>query len=165
MIPDGNRAMTKGLSIGQVAKRAGLRPSTIRYYEASGLLPDPVRVGGWRRYGGGVFTALAAIELAQQAGFSFAPIRSLLPGFSRRTAPSARWAALARKKLPEIDALIARANAMKDLLKRGIDCRCEGIDGCPIVAERVRAMAGEGSSERVRRELAPLSAVGRQFPR
>jgi MerR family transcriptional regulator, redox-sensitive transcriptional activator SoxR len=164
MMTDGSsRAMqvTKGLSIGQVAKRAGLRPSAIRYYEASGLLPEPVRVSGWRRYGNSVFTALAAIELAQQAGFSLEEIRTLLRGFSRRTAPSARWAMLARKKLPEIDALIARAHAMKDLLMRGIECRCVGIDACPIVAERVQSMTRNGSRDRIRRELPPRSAVGR----
>ena len=133
---------TKGFSIGQVARRAGLRPSAIRYYEASGLLLEPVRVSGWRRYGNDVFVALAAIDLAQQAGFSLVEIRTLLRGRSRPETPSARWPSLARRKLAEVDALIARALAMKRLLVRGIACGCLELAACPIIAERVRTMTG-----------------------
>ena len=151
----------KGLSIGQVARRAGLRASAIRYYEASGLLPAPIRVNGWRRYGDGVFTALAAIELAQHAGFSLAEMRTLLRGFAAPAPPTARWTALARRKLSEIDALIARGHAMKRLLTRGIECRCVEIASCPIVAERVKEMRNGRKADRVRHELPRRSATSR----
>ena len=153
---------TKGLSIGQVARRAGLRPSAIRYYEASGLLPEPLRVSGWRRYGNDVFVTLAAIELAQQAGFALAEIRTLLDGVSRSAPPSARSPSLARRKLAEVDALIARALAMRRLLMRGIACGCVRIDACPIVAERVRSMTGRRTRSRVRRALPLRSATSRR---
>jgi len=129
----------KGLSIGQVARRAGLRPSAIRYYESYGLLPAPVRVKGWRRYGEDVFTALAAIELARHAGFSLEDIRTLLRR-SSRTGVRAHWASLARQKLRDIDALIERAGAMKRLLMRSVECGCVEIGTCPIVGERVADM-------------------------
>ncbi len=63
------------LTIGEVAQRAGLRASAIRYYEDIGVLPVPERVyGGHRRYSERVFQRLAFIQLAQQAGFSMAEI-------------------------------------------------------------------------------------------
>jgi len=42
--------MASALTIGEVAKQAGLRPSAIRYYEKAGLLPKPLRSGGQRLY-------------------------------------------------------------------------------------------------------------------
>src|SRR5438093_7185495 len=96
----------RGLTVGELARQAGLRPSAIRYYESAGLLPAPVRVSGWRRYDATVLERLAVIELAKQAGFTLAEIRTLLRGFSPRTSPSKRWQVLARQKLPDVEALI-----------------------------------------------------------
>ena len=142
----------KGLSIGQVARRAGLRPSAIRYYESYGLLPAPVRINGWRRYGEEVFTALAAIELARHAGFSLEDIRTLLRRSSSRSGARAQWASLARQKLRDIDALIEWAQAMKRLLMRGIECGCVEIGRCPIVGERVADMRTGRRADRSRHE-------------
>jgi MerR family redox-sensitive transcriptional activator SoxR len=97
------------LTIGEAARRAGVRTSALRYYEGIGLLPAPRRVSGRRRYDGEVLRALGVIRLAKQAGFTMAETRTLLPGFSASTPPSPRWRALARRKLAEIDALISRA--------------------------------------------------------
>ena len=109
----------KNLSIGEVALRAGLNPSAIRYYERIGLLPDAERVSGQRRYDETVLGRLAVIEFAQRAGFTLAETRTLLSGFSEKVPPSARWRSLANQKLPEIEALIARATGMKRLLEEG----------------------------------------------
>lgn len=139
-------ANTKGLTIGEVARRAGLRPSAIRYYEARGLLPEPVRVSRWRRYGETIFIRLAIVDEAQRAGFSLDEIRKLLHGFSPRARPSERWAALARKKLPDVEALIARAHAMKRLLTQRIECGCKRVQECPHILRRVEAMLGDGKT-------------------
>src|SRR3712207_3362178 len=56
------------LLIGELASRAGVRPSTVRYYEAIGLLPEPLRISGRRRYGAETLRALAVIGTAQRAG-------------------------------------------------------------------------------------------------
>ncbi|HYM70543.1 MAG TPA: MerR family DNA-binding transcriptional regulator, partial [bacterium] len=50
--------MTAHLTIGEVAKRVGLRPSAVRYYERIGILPEPARQSGRRRYDDGVFRRL-----------------------------------------------------------------------------------------------------------
>jgi MerR family transcriptional regulator, redox-sensitive transcriptional activator SoxR len=126
-------AETNGWLIGEVAKRAGLRASAIRYYERIGLLPKAERVSGRRRYDESVLNRLAVIELAQQAGFTLGETQVLLNGFSADTAPSARWQRLARKKIPEVEELIARAQGMKRLLEEGLDCECLTLEQCGIL--------------------------------
>jgi len=121
------------MSIGEVARRSGVRSSTLRYYESVGLLPAPERVNGRRRYGGEVLLLLLVIRVAQQAGFTLAEIRTLLHGFSPDTPPSARWRALAREKLTEVDALVERVLGMKDLLERGLRCECLRLEDCSLV--------------------------------
>lgn len=66
------------LSIGDLARRAGRRASSIRYYEEIGLLPEPPRRGGQRRYGQDTVRRLAVIQAAQRAGLTLSQIKSLL---------------------------------------------------------------------------------------
>src|SRR5579863_10673989 len=71
------------LTIGEVARRAGMRTSALRYYESVGLLPEPRRVyGGHRRYDASIFELLAILRLAQQADFTIAEMHQLVAGFS-----------------------------------------------------------------------------------
>jgi MerR family redox-sensitive transcriptional activator SoxR len=73
------------------------------------------------------------IEFAQRAGFTLAETRTLLRGFSAKVPPSARWRSLAQRKLPEIDALIARASGMKRLLEEGLECECLSLEECGLL--------------------------------
>src|SRR4026207_289121 len=66
-----------GLTIGEVAHRAGVAPSAIRYYESLGLLPAPPRLHGERRYADDVFTTLGFIAVAQAAGFTLREVEVL----------------------------------------------------------------------------------------
>jgi MerR family redox-sensitive transcriptional activator SoxR len=120
------------LSIGEVAERAGLRTSAIRYYERVGLLPAPERISGRRRYDPDVFSRLALIDLAQRAGFTVAEIRTLLHGFVRRTPPGERWRRLAGRKLGEVEARIEEAQAMRRLLQRLLECECPTFEDCAL---------------------------------
>ena len=125
------------MSIGEVAQRAGVRPSALRYYESIGVLPTPERENGRRRYDGEVLREvldrLAVVRVAQQAGFTISEIRMLLDGFSEDTPPSERWRVLAREKLPEVEALVERALGMKNLLERGLRCECLRLEDCALV--------------------------------
>ncbi len=127
------------MNIGEVARWAGVRPSTLRYYEGVGLLPSPERTNGRRRYDGEVLREvldrLTIVRVAQQAGFTISEIRTLLDGFSEDTPPSERWRVLAREKLTEVDALIERALGMKDLLERGLRCECLRLEECSLVGD------------------------------
>ena len=124
--------MNDELTIGVVARRTGLRPSAIRYYESVGLLAAPPRVGDRRRYDSRVLRQLAVIGVAQQAGFTIAEIKTLLHGFDAETSAAARWRALAERKLPEIDALIARAHEMKRLIEASLHCGCLTLEECAL---------------------------------
>ena len=119
------------LAIGEVAKRAGMSPSRIRYYEARGLLPEPDRVSGKRRYVEDVFGRLAIIDAAQRVGFTLAQISDLLG--SRDQPAHERLRQLAVLKLPELDDLIARASSVRRLLSFCSTCECESIDDCRML--------------------------------
>ena len=119
------------VEIGEIASRAGLRPSTIRYYERLGLLPEPERVNGRRRYDVAVLDLLAAIEVSKHAGFSLAEIATLF-SFGASVSPSERWQRLAQNKLEEIDALISRAETMREVLTRGLACGCVSLQDCAL---------------------------------
>ena len=134
------------LTIGEVARRAGIRPSALRYYESVGLLPAPRRVGGQRRYGAAVLDQLAVIRLAQQAGFTVVEIRTLLHGFTADTPPPARWRALAERKLVEVDRLLRRVQLMKRLLEASLDCACPTLDDCARLLARETDATGQATS-------------------
>jgi MerR family redox-sensitive transcriptional activator SoxR len=118
------------LSIGEVARRASLRTSAIRYYESVGLLPEPERVGGHRRYDEDVLQSLHLIQMAQQMGFTIVEIQALLHGFPPETAPQERWKAFARRKLEEADAVIRQAAERKERLEQILNCRCASLEEC-----------------------------------
>ena len=124
------------LTIGEVAQRAGVRTSALRYYEEVGVLPPAERVSGQRRYDDGVLARLAVIRLAQELGFSVAEIRSLVAGFDNVGVDSDRWRELATRKLTEVDALITRAERMKQLLEESLHCGCLTLDACALVLKR-----------------------------
>jgi MerR family redox-sensitive transcriptional activator SoxR len=121
------------LSIGEVARRSGVKATTLRYYESIGVLPAPARVGGHRRYDGDVLQRLAVIDVAQRAGFSLAEIRELLDAADEPA--SQRIRALAARKLPEVEALIRRAEAMRRWLEAASACECDTFDGCALFDE------------------------------
>ncbi len=127
----------ESMSIGEVARSAGVRPSALRYYEGVELLPPPERANGRRRYDGEllreVLDRLEVVRVAQQAGFTISEIRTLLDGFSEDTPPSERWRLLAQDKLPEVEVLLERALGMKDLLERGLRCECLRLEECSLV--------------------------------
>lgn len=117
-------------SIGELARRAGLQPSAIRYYESEGLLPEPRRWNGRRIYDASALEWLSVVRLAQAAGFSIAEIHTLMHGFARGTPASRRWRALAERKLDEIRQRIAVAQAMERVLGTLLDCECPTLQVC-----------------------------------
>jgi MerR family redox-sensitive transcriptional activator SoxR len=119
-----------GMSIGEVARRAGVAPSAIRYYESVGLVPPPPRAGGKRRYDATALDWLALVALAREAGFTVAETRELVAGFPPHTPPAERWRALATRKLAEVDALVARAERMRVVLGRALACGCPRLEDC-----------------------------------
>ncbi|MGH2486192.1 MAG: MerR family transcriptional regulator, partial [Ktedonobacterales bacterium] len=120
------------LTIGEVARRAGVKTSAIRYYEDIALLPQPARINGRRRYDASAIQRLAIIVRAQQAGFTLDEIAELFFGFAAGTPPCARWEPLARRKLADLDEQMTRIRAMRALLREGIRCGCLTMDQCVL---------------------------------
>jgi DNA-binding transcriptional MerR regulator len=119
------------LTIGEVARRAGIATSSIRYYESIGLLPEPARLHGQRRYGPDVLGRLAFVDVAQSAGFKLEEIKDLLRGADgAEMAPQLRK--LSERKLGEVEALLARTQAMKSWLEVAGTCSCETPDECTL---------------------------------
>jgi MerR family redox-sensitive transcriptional activator SoxR len=129
------------LTIGEVAARAGVATSAIRYYERVGVLAQPQRVSGQRRYGSETVDRLVTIGVAQRAGFSLDEIGELLRGSDDGKA-SASLQELARRKLPEVEDLIARAEAMRKWLSVAAECGCPTLDVCDLFS--ASEAGGEG---------------------
>lgn len=120
------------LAIGEVAQRAGVNTSALRYYERIGLLPAPKRVNGRRRYDESILQLIGVLQLAQKAGFSIAEMQTLFHGFAPDTPPAARWRALAHQKMDELDTLILHFQQMKNFLEGGLRCNCLRLEDCVI---------------------------------
>ena len=105
------------LTIGEVARRAGVATSSIRYYERIALLPKPERVGGQRRYTTDVLGKLGFIGVAQSAGFKLAEINELIEGVDSSGGMADQMRTLSARKLDEVEALLERTNAMKGWLE------------------------------------------------
>lgn len=129
------------LGIGEVAREAGVSVSAIRFYEREGLLAKAERVSGKRRFGVDVMRRLGVIDIAKQAGFSLEEIRTLLDSIDRGAPAHEELQALAARKLPEMDALIERARAMRDWLAVASTCGCESLEDCGLFVDEAGRLA------------------------
>jgi len=119
------------VTIGALARLAGINPSAIRYYERLGLLPAPRRESGRRDYDPDAVARLAVVQFALSNGFSVRDAMQLVRGFDRNTPVHSRWRALAAERIEELDRVIARATAMKAELERiSRKCRCDTLTEC-----------------------------------
>ena len=131
------------LTIGQVAKQAGIGVETVRFYEREGLIQEPARLpSGYRQYPPATVQRIRFIRRAKDLGFSLKEISELL---SLRVDPDRTCADVrrrARDKISDIDEKLASLTRMKSALERlAAKCRGKGPTAeCPILAE----MDGEG---------------------
>jgi MerR family transcriptional regulator, redox-sensitive transcriptional activator SoxR len=120
------------LTIGEVAGRAGVATSSIRYYERIGLLPEPSRLHGHRRYDRDVLGKLGFIGVAQSAGFKLSEIKELIEGVDSATGMGEQMRSLSSRKLDEVDALLERTRAMKGWLEVAKECGCATPAECAL---------------------------------
>ncbi|MFO7904058.1 MAG: MerR family DNA-binding protein [Planctomycetota bacterium] len=124
------------LTIGKVARQAGVGVETVRFYEREGLIEEPPRrQSGYRQYDPAVVERLRFIRRAKELGFTLKEIKELL---ELRLDPSVTCGAVhqrAQEKIADIEARIAALKRMKQALAR-LTRACEregGLEGCPIV--------------------------------
>jgi MerR family redox-sensitive transcriptional activator SoxR len=119
------------LTISEVARQVGLKPSAIRYYEQIGILSKPQRMSGQRRYDKSVLYRLALVHRSRQMGFTLDEVRKLFFGFRTNTPVSERWKKLSARKLAELSALAEEIKTMQLLLKSMSEkCSCHELDQC-----------------------------------
>ena len=124
------------LTIGAVARRAGVPIDTIRYYEREGLLPEPLRrASGYRSYGEGTVTQLRFIRRAKALGFTLEEIRELLALSTDRGRGVKAVKKRAQARLAAIEARIAELQRVRDGLVELVDsCPGHGApEHCPIL--------------------------------
>lgn len=122
------------IGIGALAKRAGVRIDTVRYYERNGLIEPSARLAsGYRRYGALEISRLRFIRRAQALGFSLKEVRDLLALSERRDV--ARVKRAAQTKLADVEARIAALERIRDGLATLVKA-CPGhgrVADCPIL--------------------------------
>ncbi len=148
------------LTIGELARRAGVAASAVRYYEELGLLPPPARIAGQRRYPESAARLVAAILLYSEAGFTLAEQKALRGDGAG--SPSDRRK-LMQRKLAELDEKIARAQAARDAISHGLRCPHEDITQCPNFNAGVTARLAGQPLSRSHRQLHNQQA-GRSQP-
>jgi MerR family redox-sensitive transcriptional activator SoxR len=114
------------LTIGEVALRAGVRTSAIRYYEQIGLLPLAQRSSGRRQFPESTLLRLTVIRFARDNGFTLRQIHGLFAGKPY----SSRLRQLASAKILELDGVVERAQVMQSLLKSALRCKCLTLEEC-----------------------------------
>jgi MerR family transcriptional regulator, copper efflux regulator len=130
----------ESIGIGALARQAGVRIDTVRYYERSGLLAPKTRLAsGYRRYGKSELSRLRFIRRAQALGFTLNEVRGLLTLSKRRDVSRVKRAA--QEKLATVERKIADLERVREgLLNLVAACPGHGrADNCPIL----KALGGE----------------------
>ena len=132
--------MTTTFSVGEVATRAGVATSALRFYESNGLIHSERNASGHRRYRADVLRRVGFIRVAQRVGLPLSEIRTALESLPERRTPTRKdWARLASSWQPILDERIAMLEAMKEQLDGCIGCGCLSLDTCALYNPNDRA--------------------------
>ena len=137
--------------IGDLAAAAGVRRDTVRYYERTGLLPNPERTGaGYRLYGDADLARLNFIRSAQGLGFTLAETSELLALKASDAARASAVLEITHEKIREAEMRIQRLTDIRNVLRMlADDCPADApVSDCPILAF-LAAKRMQGTSEAV----------------
>ena len=118
------------MRIGELARRAGLNASAIRYYEKLGVLNSPHRASGQRRYADDALDRVLLVRFASEMGFRLPEIRLFLEGMRDDTPMGPRWRKFALRKLADIEESLKRTRRLESLLKHLLCCNCGSLRVC-----------------------------------
>ena len=121
------------LPIGEVAERAGVATSALRFYEEQGLIAAQRTAGGQRVFPRAVLRRLAFIQAAQRVGLSLEEVRTALASLPReRTPTKADWTRVSRGWRDRLDQEIAALVLLRDDLDSCIGCGCLSLRSCAL---------------------------------
>jgi MerR family transcriptional regulator, redox-sensitive transcriptional activator SoxR len=122
------------LSIGELAERAGVAPSALRYYEAQGLIDARRTDGGQRRFERETLRRVSFIRVAQEVGLTLDEIRDALHSLPDQRTPTEKdWRRLSESWRPRIDARIRMLERLRDRLDGCIGCGCLSLKVCRLL--------------------------------
>lgn len=120
-------------SVGKVAKRSGVRISTLHFYETKGLISSYRNAGNQRRYTADVLRRVAVIKAAQKLGISLDEIHQAFASLpNNRTPTQADWETLSARWQGALDQRIAYLQRLRDSLTGCIGCGCLSMKNCPL---------------------------------
>jgi MerR family transcriptional regulator, redox-sensitive transcriptional activator SoxR len=121
------------LTVGQLAERAGVASSAIRFYESRGLIRSRRTSGNQRRYEQAELRRVAFIRTAQRVGLSLEEIGEALATLPENRVPTkADWTRLSRAWRPRLDEQIERIERLRDQLDSCIGCGCLSLRNCAL---------------------------------
>lgn len=121
------------LSVGEVARRAGVAVSALHYYEREGLIHSLRSGGNQRRYPRGVLRRVAVIKVAQSLGLSLAEIAAAFATLPDDRPPSvADWRRLSESWRSDLDQRISQLQGLRERLDGCIGCGCLSLEDCPL---------------------------------
>ncbi|TYL51373.1 redox-sensitive transcriptional activator SoxR [Nocardioides sp. BGMRC 2183] len=122
------------ITIGQLAERAGVATSAIRFYESKGLVHSERTTGNQRRYATATLRRVAFIRAAQQVGLSLEEIAAALATLpEERTPTKADWHRISRAWRPRLDEQIRRIELLRARLDSCIGCGCLSMKSCSLM--------------------------------
>lgn len=125
--------LNEHLTVGEAARRLGVKTSTLRFYEDQGLITSERTVGNQRRYARDVLRRVSFIRAAQQVGLHLREIRDSLRTLPPDRAPTQEeWAAFAEAWRPRLDHQIRTLEGIRDRLASCIGCGCQTLDSCHV---------------------------------
>jgi MerR family redox-sensitive transcriptional activator SoxR len=121
------------LTIGEVAARAGVATSALRFYESRGLIESERTVGNQRRYRRSVLRKVAFVKAAQAIGISLAEVQAALESLPAGRTPNRRdWGKLSKAWQAELDDRIRALEGLRDDLSDCIGCGCLSLSTCAL---------------------------------
>ena len=121
------------LTVGYVAKRSGVKVSTLHFYETKHLIKSWRNSGNQRRYKPDVLRRVAVIKAAQAMGISLDDIKQTLASLpDNRTPTKNDWSALSKRWQAQLDERIAYMQRIRDRVDGCIGCGCLSLKSCPI---------------------------------
>ncbi|MFV8380116.1 redox-sensitive transcriptional activator SoxR [Corynebacterium hindlerae] len=122
------------LSVGEVAARAGVAPSAVRFYESKGLIASHRNAGNQRRFKRSVLRRVAFIKVAQNVRLSLDDIAQALAELPHGEAvpTKADWQRLSESWRPRLDLQIERLKRLRDYLDSCIGCGCLSLESCSL---------------------------------
>jgi len=135
------------MSVGQVARRADVKVSTLHFYEQKGLIESWRNTGNQRRYDRSVLRRIAVIKTAQQLGMSLQEVALALDHLPKDHAPTEEeWRVMADLWKLQLDERIYRLQTLRNNLDECIGCGCLSINKCKLRnPQDILAKSGNGA--------------------